>query len=132
MGSELSFAGVHLRLHNPTCFNESGFGTRSSLATKEICDTASQYKRIQLGLPSGHGLTLSIDQSYGGLEACWRSREVEIRAKLYYAKIFLSLAPNIPCKSLSFFVLSTFSLLSFHHIYAGLSSESIHCLYLGS
>jgi hypothetical protein len=83
MGSELSFAGVHLRLHNPTCFNESGFGARSSLATKEICDTPSQYKRIQLGLPSGHGLTLSINQSYGGLEACWRSREVEIRAKLY-------------------------------------------------
>jgi hypothetical protein len=40
MGSELSFAGVHLRVHIPSCFDESGFGAHSGLETKEICDTA--------------------------------------------------------------------------------------------
>ena len=60
MSSELSFAGVHLRLHNPTCFDESGFGIHPSLATKEICDTALQYKTVELDLPNGHGLTLLI------------------------------------------------------------------------
>ena len=60
VGSQLSFAGVHLRLHIPSCFDEWRLEAHSDLATKEICDTASQYKKLALDLPSGHGLRIQI------------------------------------------------------------------------
>lgn len=60
VGSQLSVAGVHLRVHIPSCFNEWAIESHSDLATKGICDTASQYKRTELRLPDGHGSRILI------------------------------------------------------------------------